>query len=258
MTDPDLPPFSGEETVCIKCGNTEATVRYRAHGMCLHDAIDDVLGYEPNERLHRECTRCRYSWDEAVLADERMSLDDVFASMRERVEAQGGTWPPKAPPGLRMHPTGFTGILAVLHTTSSDRRRLGEPGPELTRPLPLPLVRPGESGIGHIDRMWRDGDLIRYSGRLNDSHPDAEKTRSDIRAGRIVGALDADNIAEDGMKLLHQGRVLSKEEVAALPIDASGLDLFETELSGWRVTAVTLMPAEGKAWPEVSLTLNES
>ncbi len=152
--------------------------------------------------------------------------------------------------------TSFTGTLAVLHTTSSDRRRLGEPGPELTRTLPLPLVRPGKSSLGYVSHVWRDGNLIRYSGQLNDSHPDAEKARADIETGQLVGALDADNITDAGMKLLHQGRVLSKEEVAALPIEAPGIDLFETELSGWRVAAVTLMPAKGKAWPEVSLTLD--
>jgi hypothetical protein len=31
---------------------------------------------------------------------ERLTLDDVFASVRERVESQGGSWPLKAPPGL--------------------------------------------------------------------------------------------------------------------------------------------------------------
>lgn len=189
----------------------------------------------------------------ALDTGDRVSLDDVFASVREQVEAQGGTWPPKAPPGLRIHPTHFTGVLAVLHATTSDRRRLDEPAPELTRQLPLPFVRPGEGAIGRIDRVWRDGDLIRYSGQLNDSHPDAEETRADIETGRLVGALDVDSITEDGMKFLHQGRILSKEEVAALPTDADDFEM--VLLSGWRATAVTLMSAEGKAWPEVSLTL---
>jgi uncharacterized protein YhdP len=28
-------------------------------------------------------------------------------------------------------------------------------------------------------------------------------------------------------------------------------------MRGWRVKAATLMPSDGKAWPEVSLTLDE-
>lgn len=31
---------------------------------------------------------------------ERESMDDIFASVRARVEAEGGTWPLKPPPGL--------------------------------------------------------------------------------------------------------------------------------------------------------------
>lgn len=31
---------------------------------------------------------------------ERLSLDDIFTSVRAEVEAEGGTWPLKAPPGL--------------------------------------------------------------------------------------------------------------------------------------------------------------
>lgn len=149
----------------------------------------------------------------------------------------------------------FTGVLAVLHATTADRRRLDEPAPELTRPLPLPLVRPGEPGIGRIDRVWRDGNLIRYSGHLDDAHPNAEKIRADIKAGRLVGNLDADGITADGMKLIYQGRVLSEsDDEDELPPDVDVHDI-ETVMSGWRVRAATLMPSEGKAWPEVSLTL---
>lgn len=148
----------------------------------------------------------------------------------------------------------FTGVLAVLHAPTPDGRQLDEPAPDLTRPLPIPLVRPGEPGIGRIERVWRDGNLIRYSGHLNDTHQDAAEIRTGIEAGRLVGNLDADSIPADGMRLVRQGRVLSQEEVDALPLDAD-LSEFQTVMSGWRVAAATLMPSDGKAWPEVSLTL---
>jgi hypothetical protein len=146
--------------------------------------------------------------------------------------------------------TTFTGVLAVLHTNTPDGRRLDEPGPELSRPTPLPLVRPGEPGIGRIDRVWRDGDLIRYSGELDDEHPEAEKTAADIRAGRLVGMLDADGVGNT--EYLYQGRPVSDGE--EIPLDAGARDVTVT-MRGWRVAAATLMPSEGKAWPEVSLTL---
>ncbi|MFJ8538155.1 hypothetical protein [Streptomyces sp. NPDC093591] len=137
--------------------------------------------------------------------------------------------------------TTFTGVLAVLHTPTTDGRQLDEPGPDLTRPLPLPLVRPGEPGIGRINRVWQDGNLLRYAGTLDDEHPDADAIATGIRAGRLVGMLDADDA-----KIRHQnGNLFSDRAADTL-----------TVMSGWRVMAVTLMPSEGKAWPEVSLTLD--
>jgi hypothetical protein len=176
---------------------------------------------------------------------ERAELAAADEELTERRARKGGR--PK-------YATPFTGVLAVLHATTADRRRLDEPAPELTRPLPLPLVRPGEPGIGRIDRVWRDGNLIRYSGHLNDTRQDAAEIRTEIEAGRLVGNLDVDGIPADGMRLVHQGRVLSQEEVDALPLDAD-VSEFETVMSGWRVRAATLMPSDGRAWPEVSLTL---
>jgi hypothetical protein len=128
----------------------------------------------------------------------------------------------------------FTGVLAVLHTPTPDGRSLDEPGPDLTRPLPIPLVRPGEGAVGRIDKVWRDGDLIRYSGRLDDTRPDAAEIRAGIEAERLVGNLDADGIPGDGIEETATGMVMS----------------------GWRVMAATLMPSNGKAWPEVALTLD--
>lgn len=36
----------------------------------------------------------------ALDTGERQSLADILASVREQVEEQGGTWPPKPPPGF--------------------------------------------------------------------------------------------------------------------------------------------------------------
>jgi hypothetical protein len=142
----------------------------------------------------------------------------------------------------------FTGVLAVLHTTTADGRRLDDPAPELTRPLPLPLVRPGEPGIGRIERVWRDGDLIRYSGQLDDAHPDAAEIRSEITAGRLVGMLDADSAEPE-----YRQPSSDMMQEAERPPDADPDVLLV--FHGWRVRAATLMPSEGRVWPEVSLTL---
>jgi len=67
VTDP-LPPFSGNDSLCVKCGAGSASVRYLPHGKCIHTGGDYVVqGWESNERLHRECLCCGYCWDEAVV-----------------------------------------------------------------------------------------------------------------------------------------------------------------------------------------------
>lgn len=222
-----------------------------------------VMDKEPSTRLTQAVTKYRnaeaavttnrdemYAAILADLADGVRQTDIVRATglTRERIRQI-------ARADKEKYVTPFTGTLAVLHAPTADGRQLDEPASQLTRPLPLPLVRPGEPGIGRIDRVWRDGNLIRYSGRLNDVHPNAADIRAEIQAGRLVGMLDADGVPADGMRLVRQGRVLSQEEVDALPLDAD-VSEFQTVMSGWRVMAATLMPSEGKAWPEVSLTLD--
>lgn len=72
-----LPPFSGDDTTCTKCGHEHATTEYRAYGECVHDhdRLAEAFGFEPNERLHRECRRCGYAWDEAIVAAVKEATD---------------------------------------------------------------------------------------------------------------------------------------------------------------------------------------
>jgi len=66
--DTGLPPFSGNEPTCAKCGWDEAGTDYIEAGSCTHPhgaGVNVVVGFTPNPRLHRECTRCSYMWDEA-------------------------------------------------------------------------------------------------------------------------------------------------------------------------------------------------
>jgi len=58
-----LPPFSGDDTRCAKCGNTKASTRYRADG---DRSLGDFFNPTRSERLDRACVRCRYAWSEAI------------------------------------------------------------------------------------------------------------------------------------------------------------------------------------------------
>lgn len=66
LPDEQLPPYSGDDTVCAKCGFVGASTRYRGAGE------RGALESKPRrlsttgERLERECVRCGYAWDEAV------------------------------------------------------------------------------------------------------------------------------------------------------------------------------------------------
>ena len=62
-----FPLYSGEKPTCPKCGYAGATTTYLPHGRCSHYGADyEVVGDDLNERLHRSCTNCGYSWDEAT------------------------------------------------------------------------------------------------------------------------------------------------------------------------------------------------
>ncbi|WP_019548574.1 hypothetical protein [Streptomyces sulphureus] len=66
-----LPPYSGEETPCPKCRYPEAYTLYRSATQAVLDEFNGRLqrrGPLP-ERLERQCQRCDYAWDEALVPD---------------------------------------------------------------------------------------------------------------------------------------------------------------------------------------------
>ena len=65
MTKDALPPFSGDDVECIKCGNVGAYTHYRKKGEPSPGEI--AFGGGPPERLDRECARCDYTWLEACV-----------------------------------------------------------------------------------------------------------------------------------------------------------------------------------------------
>lgn len=87
-----LPPFSGDEPTCAKCGYVGASTEYLPMGDCVHGPRDRgvTLGRTANERLHRECQRCQYQWDEAVVtAHEPTNRPEQFASQCKAITDSG-------------------------------------------------------------------------------------------------------------------------------------------------------------------------
>lgn len=52
-----LPPFSGEDPTCVKCGNVGASTTFSDRNL-----TNGLWG----DRLVRACLRCGYTWDEAT------------------------------------------------------------------------------------------------------------------------------------------------------------------------------------------------
>ncbi|MEU9558009.1 hypothetical protein [Streptomyces fumanus] len=58
----ELPPFSGEYPTCPKCSNKGARTEYKSPA---EPSSGRMLG--PGiERLERRCSRCDFTWDEAL------------------------------------------------------------------------------------------------------------------------------------------------------------------------------------------------
>lgn len=146
----------------------------------------------------------------------------------------------------------FTGVLAVLHSPTADGRRLDNPGPELTRALPLPLMSSDGHPAGRIERVWLDGNLLRYSGNFLSG---TETSQALVKDELVVGNLDVGNLDRRGVRWENRYKGLPVE--GDVPLNADPSD-FEIIAHDWLVAGVTLGPSDRKAWPEVTLTLDES
>ncbi|MER7047748.1 hypothetical protein [Streptomyces jumonjinensis] len=66
-----LPPYTGDTPTCTACGHRSARTEYRALGECIHEDPGGIaIGLNLAPRLHRECERCDYAWDEATITTE--------------------------------------------------------------------------------------------------------------------------------------------------------------------------------------------
>lgn len=64
-----LPPFSGDEPRCVKCGNEGAFTEWKPAETLGTAVLRD-------ERLRRRCMRCDFGWDEAIVKPEQVTVDE--------------------------------------------------------------------------------------------------------------------------------------------------------------------------------------
>lgn len=91
MNADELPPFSGDNPTCPKCGNVGATATY-LDGMPMLSMCTGPW----EERLCRRCRRCGYHWDEAIAEPgddvDGGLLDDRAVAKRCRDLYNRWTW----------------------------------------------------------------------------------------------------------------------------------------------------------------------
>lgn len=122
------------------------------------------------------------------------------------------------------------GVLAVLHRPMGERSvYLGDPGPALCGREPVSVHR-GDVRVGEVSRVWRDGDLIRYTAVLDVAYEEVGELADEIGARRLVGLMDAAH----GSMGYERGAIV---------------------VSGWQVAGVSLLDASSRPWPEVTLSL---
>ncbi len=65
----ELPPYSGADATCVKCGNVGATTSYRHASEPVPDPLhpDVLVRAAGQEQLGRRCMTCGYEWAEAVI-----------------------------------------------------------------------------------------------------------------------------------------------------------------------------------------------
>lgn len=67
----ELPSYTAEDGECVKCGADFAKVEFLASGQtCTHVHGSGWKAMWGQERLHRTCRDCGYSWDEAVIGNK--------------------------------------------------------------------------------------------------------------------------------------------------------------------------------------------
>lgn len=113
----------------------------------------------------------------------------------------------------------------MIGVPSADGRTLADPGDPLAR-VPAPIVSmDARKLVGRIDKVWVDGNELRYSGELDNESAEL------VRQKRAIAHLDASSV---------------------------GLQETETgiEMTGWQVVAASLGDPEGCSWPQMYMTVS--
>lgn len=119
-TEPSpLPPYTGPDVRCPKCWHTGASTLFLKLGTCLHGREAATIGAKPNPRLHRECDRCEYQWDEAPADDDQAATPDSpsvhFYDLARALEASASGWALDLSPECAEHMA--LNLLSTFHIT---------------------------------------------------------------------------------------------------------------------------------------------
>lgn len=240
-----LPPYSGPNPTCPKCSHEEALTEYRAYGECIHDGTTGSIGLQPNERLHRECLRCSYAWDEALNPAPDPAQREGARPVRQDQRAR----PTRCSHRTRHQPHGAT---MTTTATATQLQTIATLWPDLQTALAAPTQHswPPVELSGYLQAMEKYNATDAAALRALERSPDQLGTRPVPISIRIHDTMRAVEAA------LHE----TATQIAATNQLSTSRPhphrwYFTGRPRGAAWTAVWLSArAEGKFWPGRALT----
>ncbi|MFZ3595105.1 hypothetical protein [Streptomyces sp. BH104] len=148
----ELPPYTDELTVCIKCSGSEAFTRYRPAtpaGLWDYNGRTEQRPHLP-ERLERECQTCGYLWDEALRPAQGVrpvTVDELTYALQASSPY---------PIGLDIAEYTATRLLGVTHILLRPEHPLWSVPPGPVHEQAAWHTEPTRPGAGHDPAAWSD------------------------------------------------------------------------------------------------------
>lgn len=120
----NLPPFSGNNPTCPKCGNVGATTRYTnqfGQGWMQYDYPEGPR--IEGEHLVRECNRCGFAWPEAVIPAFKVAVKPWEGGWELHIDGAGVTQaehPDQFATMARDYITQTLGTTGTIHLDFQD------------------------------------------------------------------------------------------------------------------------------------------
>ncbi|MFF5968184.1 hypothetical protein ACFY64_31575 [Streptomyces collinus] len=174
-----LPPYSGTDAICPKCVYSEAFTWYRP-AIVRPNVVADWNGATTRrgplpQRLERECGRCAFKWDEALVTSQPGMTIDALAYVLDN----STPFPIELDRPVAEYMASK--LLAALHIVARPDHPLWKYDDGRPRPTATPQPMPADTAICEEPHETRDEEDACKERRLaqadRPAHDDKEQTR---------------------------------------------------------------------------------